>query len=146
MLTVLTRATVAAAVLLTGLLALQSTARADLHGHLHHLSLRLKSQLAVLHQEVDIHARPFPQYFHLHQDVVQMQRLAARIHHVAHHHGSYALLRADVYRLDRLMHHVEDLIDQLAWSGQIGPVTLNHWRRAMFPIRNTVHHMLAHLR
>jgi hypothetical protein len=146
MFTVISRSTIAAAVILTGLFAMQGTARADLHDHLHHLSLRLKWQLRVLHQEVDAHARPFPQYHHLHEDVVQMQRLAAHIHSVAHHHGSYAHLRADVHRLDRLMHHVEGLIEQLARSGQIGPFTLSHLRRAMYPVRTTVHHMLAHLR
>lgn len=49
-------------------------------------------------------------YKHLYNDTYEMYGLAAHIHELAHHHGSILHIRKDVEKLDKLFHHIEDLI------------------------------------
>ena len=132
-------------VAVAGLLNSGGTARADVHDHVDGLAVRLQREVQAVHREVDAHFRGSPQYRHLHRDVSELGRLASHLHDVAHRRGNVYHLRADVRRLDQLVHHAEELVDDMARGGRLGGTTLDHLRRSLHQVSDTVHHMVEHL-
>jgi hypothetical protein len=65
---------------------------------------------------------------------------------VADGHGSAAHLRADVEKLDRLYHHVEDLVHDLSHDRRIDYRTIRHIERELAGIGDTLHHLRDDLR
>jgi hypothetical protein len=130
-------------------LSVANTANAQSHAHIDRLAVRLQQQTAAMHSEVHAHFRGTRDYVHLDRDVAAMERLARHLHDVAHRGGSVSHLRSDARELDQLFHHVEDVIDRLARTGQINPRTMSHFRGVMGNVSDTLHHLrndLANLR
>ena len=93
--------------------AFAPAAQADTYSHIDGLAVQLQRQATLLDREFTAHYRHTSQYRHLHSDSIQMVRLAGHVHEVAHNHGSLAHLRSDLRQLDRLFHHIEDLVDEI---------------------------------
>jgi len=68
-----------------------------------------------------------------------MQQLAKHIHDVARRHGSIQHLRADVEKLDRLFHHIEDLVGSI--TQQVDRRAAVHFGLVMRNISGTLHHL-----
>jgi hypothetical protein len=130
-----------AAVSLLGLFAGSGAAQARSYAHLDHVARQLQRQARDLHDEVHAHFCNTRLYRHLDQHVAEMERLAAHLHEVAHRRGSILHLRADVSRLDRLYHDVEDLVDALARYREVDRRALTHLRRNLAQIGCTLHHL-----
>ena len=81
-----------------------------------------------------------------HEDVVAMQRAAAHIHDVIHRGGSRAHLRRDVRELDRLQHHVEDLVDRMIARRELSPAGASHIRQSLARAGRTIHRMMDEVR
>jgi hypothetical protein len=113
--------------------------------HIDRLARQLERQARDLHEEVDNHFRPSPQYRHLHDDVEELEELADHIHDVLHRGASVTHLRADARKLDRLFHHVEDLVRDMGRSRTIDRRAYAHLRESLSRLEDTVHHLLDDL-
>lgn len=113
--------------------------------HIDRLARQLERQARDLHDEVDAHFRPTPQYRHLHNDVEELEQLADHIHDVIHRGASVNHLRADARKLDRLFHHVEDLVQDMGRSRTIDRRAYFHLRQSLSRLEDTVHHLLDDL-
>lgn len=78
------------------------------------LAFALMRQTAAATREVRFGFRNAPQYKHLYQDVYDMYRAADHIHDVAHVAGNQRHILKDVEQLDELVHHVQELIDEMS--------------------------------
>lgn len=134
-----------AAVALASVLTSGGTVRAQSFEHIDRLAVRLQRQAEELHEEVHLHFRRTPQYRHLDRDVAAIERHAAHIHEVAHR-GDVRHFRADVRELDRLVHHVEELVDDLGRFRQLDRRAYVHLRRSLEQVADTVHHLSEDLR
>lgn len=128
------------------LVTIPGSARADTYDHMDMLALKLQKQTQALHREVDLHFKNTRSYRHLHEDIEQMEHLAAHIHELAHRHGSVAHLKADVDKLDRTFHHLEDVVRGLSRDRRIDFQTIRHIRQEMAGINDTLHHLQDDLR
>lgn len=122
------------------------------HGHNYHwyevidrLAVRMERQARGVLREVHAHFRSTPQYRHLDHDVHEMVELAEHIHDVAHRHGSRAHIRADVRKLDRLFHHVEDLVQRMAHYGRLDYQAYRHLKYSLRYMGRTLHDLLHEL-
>jgi hypothetical protein len=75
-----------------------------------------------------------------------MERLARHIHEVIHRGAGVRHLRRDVEELDRVFHHVEDLVNDLGRSRRIDPWTYRVIRSSLGRIERTLHHLRDDLR
>jgi|GEM_PF-2159564 len=116
--------------------------------HLDDLALQLQRQSQQLYWEFRNHYSHTPSYRHLISDASEMYQLSAHVHEVAHHGGSPAHLQADLQKLDRLFHHVEDLVRDIErnhghpWHGGHIHGDTRHVRRILASMEDTLHHML----
>lgn len=62
-----------------------------------------------------------------------------------HHGASVAHLWADLAKLDRLFHHVEDQVADMARFGELDRRALRHFRQDLRRFRETLHHLREHL-
>jgi len=124
---------------------LANTVNAAPGSHLDEVALRLQRQAAELNREFRLHFRHTPEFGHLVSDANQIQAKAAHIHRVAHHSGSVWHLRHEVEELDRLFHHMEDVVDRIdrhAAHG-IGHIHghLAHVYDLLDDMEDTLHHL-----
>ena len=129
----------ASAILATGLIA--GTAQAQSRDHLDRTARQLQAQLRDLHDEAHTHFRSTPQFREMDRHIGEMQQKAAHIQEVIRRRGGVDHLRADVRDLDRLLHHVEDLVDALGRSGQIDRQAFAHLRQSLRRVSQSVHHL-----
>ena len=104
--------TITALTITAGLLA--SDARADHDETIEELSLSLMQQTAAATREVRFGFRRAPQFRHLYQDVYDMYVVAKHAHDVSHVAGNRTHLLKDVQELDELIHHAQELIDEMS--------------------------------
>jgi chemotaxis protein histidine kinase CheA len=116
-------------------------AQAQSYEHIDRLARKIERKAHDLHKEVDAHARRTPQYDHLHRDVGEIEKLAAHIHEVAHKEGDMRHIRDDAKKLDRLVHHAEEVLDELARSRRIGREAYGHIREEFDALARDVHHL-----
>ncbi len=87
--------------------------------HVDNLAYSLKVQTVRISRELRYHFRCAPQFRHLYQDVCDMYTIADRIHRntryalIRPHATSTWCLASDVAELDRLFHHVQELVDEM---------------------------------
>lgn len=91
------------------------------------LAYSLMRQTAAATREVRLGFRHSPQYKHLYQDVYDMYSAADHIHDIAHVAGSQRHILKDVEQLDELVHHVQELIDEMSGPA-VGHLSHNHYR------------------
>jgi hypothetical protein len=91
-----------------------SDARADHDETIEELSARLMRQTAAATHEVRFGFRRSPQFKHLYQDVYDMYIAAKHAHDVSHNPGNRQHLLRDVQELDELIHHAQELIDEMS--------------------------------
>jgi hypothetical protein len=138
--------------------ALPAAAQADTYSHIDGLALRLQKNTRLLDREFSTHYRHTAGYRHLRSDSVEMARAAGRLHEVAHEHGSLSHLQSDLRQIDRLFHHLEDLVNQIeheadfddhhgrfgGYGGHIHGDT-SDVRRLMNSIEDAIHHLQSDL-
>lgn len=134
-----------AAVIVAALSALGAKAEAASYEHIDTLALRLQNQSSTLYWEFRNHFSHAAHADHLLSDTADMYRLAKHIHEVAHFGSGLNHIAADLDKLDRQFHHLEDLVSHInedaAFGG--GHVHGNTWhvRRLMRQMENTLHHL-----
>lgn len=111
-----------------------------LSAHLDRLALQMQRQAEVMHREVHAHFRNTPQFTHLDADVAKLERVARHIHDLAHHHGNLSHIRRDVEEIDHLYHHVQELVNAVSLSGQVGYDEIRHLRLAIAQLGEIIHH------
>lgn len=145
---------------LTILTTFVSSARADVFEHIDGLASQLQNQAARAASEVRYHFQGIPQYRHLYSDIYEMYTLSAHIHELVHEGRNLNHLRADVASLDRLFHHVEELVDDIRvvefrgrrgfhWGHfHTGPTRddLRRLRNLLSRMEDTIHHLQDDLR
>lgn len=134
-------ASLAATVTAIGLFSGTGTAQAQSNEHIDRLALRVQRQAQYLQTQVRTSCGYTPQYRHLEYDVAEMVRAAAHLHEAAHCGGNSVHLRADVRRLNRLYHHVEEEVDQLVYSGTADPSSIASIRRRLAGLGQTLYHL-----
>ena len=110
------------------------------------LALRLARDAKGFLAEVHANFRRTPQYRHLDHDAHEMEELADHIHEVAVRRGSVAHLRADLRKLDRLYHHVEQLVAQMARCRGLDYRAYRHLRYTLSLMGHSLHDMARYLR
>lgn len=123
------------------LTALATTANAQTasFAHIDRLATQLEGQIKHLMHEVHVHYRHTPQFAHLDHDAHEMVEAAKHIHDVVHRGANLSHLQRDVEQLDRLYHHMEDLVRHMYGRD------LRHIRKSMAAIGQTLHHLRADL-
>lgn len=122
-------------------IALGGNVQAQSLSHIDRMAQQLQSELRVVHQEVHEHFRPFPPYADLDRDITAMEQRAAHLRELIHRGGSLRHLRADVQDLDRLLHHIEELVDSLARFREIDRRAYAHLRQSLDRVSRTLHHL-----
>ena len=89
-------------------------ARAGHDETIEELSVSLMRQTAAAAREVRFGFRRSPQFRHLYQDVYDMYVAAKHAHDVSHNAGNRQHLLKDVQELDELIHHAQELIDEMS--------------------------------
>jgi hypothetical protein len=130
-----------AALAVVGLLAGAGSANAQTAKHVDRVVVKLQRDLRDLHREVDRHFRDTRRYRELDRHVVEMEQAAAHIHKVLHEGGGRRHLREDVRKLDRLFHHVEEVVDEIAERGRVDRRTVRHIREMMRQVGSSLHHL-----
>ena len=139
--------TIARTTLLTtvsmALLACTTTpADAASYRHIDRLALRMQSQTRGLVTEFAQHYRHKTGYRHLRADAIELYRVAAHIHLVAHQSGSIYHLQHDVERADELFHHLEGVLARTdrSYGGHAHGDT-RHVFELMHNLEQTLHHL-----
>ncbi len=125
--------------------------------HIDDLAARLQRQTARLTYEVEHQFRYTRDYKHLLHDAEDMEDLARHIHDVAHDFGSRRHIAADLRKMDRLFHHIEELIDGMEYRARLRArdcryrrscrfrgvrlAQIRQLQRIMSRISNTLHHL-----
>jgi hypothetical protein len=115
------------------------TAKADHFEHLDGVAIDLRNQASRAAWEVRNNFRGTPEYQHLYRDVYEMYSTANHIHELIDRGVDIDHLRADVRTLDRLFHHVEDVVRNIRPAGDFdfhGRGFRGHLHGAMGPSRN----------
>jgi hypothetical protein len=104
-------------VALAALLTSATSAQAMSPAHIDRLALTAQRQAAVMAQTLRNDFRHSSRYSHLYRDASQMYWKANHIHKLAHHgiHTRTELrhLRRDIAELDRLQHHMQEMVDSM---------------------------------
>lgn len=118
------------------------SANADTYDHIDTLAVKVQSQSRELIKEFAQHYRHKPRYTHLHSDAVQLYRVAAHIHLVAHQHKSIHHLQSDLRKADQLFHHLEDVLKQTdrSFGGHTHGAAF-HVFELMHEVEDTLHHL-----
>ena len=139
----LTNATLAA----LALAVLAGSANAADYRHLDRIALRITKNTEALFREFRYHYRHTSEYRHLISDARELRSHALHIHDVAHHRGSLCHLARDVRDMDRLFHHLENVVERVErsshceyHSGHIHGNT-SHVARLMHAIEDDLHHL-----
>jgi hypothetical protein len=111
----LSSTTIAALTITAGLFA--GDARADHNETIDELAVSLMRQTAAATREVRFGFRRSPQFKHLYKDVYDMYCAAKHAHDVAHNSGNRQHLLNDVQKLDELIHHAQEVIDEMSGPG-----------------------------
>jgi hypothetical protein len=119
-----------------------TTANADTYHHIDKLAVEVQSQSRQLMSEFSRHYRHKSGYSHLRSDALQLYRVAAHIHTVAHQSGSIHHLRNDLERADKLFHHLEEVFARtdLSFGGHTHGNT-NHAFELMHDLEMNLHHL-----
>jgi len=119
-----------------------TSANADTYHHIDTLAVEMQSQSRELISEFSLHYRHKPGYHHLRNDAVQLYRVAAHIHSVAHHSGGVHHLRNDLQRADQLFHHLERVLAQTdrSFGGHTHGAT-HHVFELMHNLEVNLHHL-----
>jgi len=129
------------------LLAVASTASADVYSHLDNIAIKVKVKGQALSSEVRAHYAHTPYYRHLLSDSYEVAALADKVHDIAHHHGDIYVLDAYLTRLDRLFHHVADLIESTERAARYGhghvACDTRHVKHLLHDLEGLLHHMLS---
>lgn len=131
----------------TSLSALPSSASAATYHHIDTIAVRIARESAELFREFRIHYRHTAEYPHLISDARELRNHARHIHDVAHRNGSLLHLANDLREIDRLFHHIEELVRRTERSarcdyrsGHIHGET-SHVASLMRAIENDIHHL-----
>jgi|GEM_PF-2060373 hypothetical protein len=119
----LSSTTIAALTITAGLFA--GDARADHNETIDELAVSLMRQTAAATREVRFGFRRSPQFKHLYQDVYDMYCAAKHVHDVSHNSPNRQHLLNDVQELDELIHHTQELIEEMSGRGN-GHATHGH--------------------
>ena len=126
-----------------------NVASADTYDHFDQIAHRIERQATELVREVR-HFRHTRQYGHLAQDAVALMRSARHAHNTAHVGCDLGHLEVDVREMDRLVHHIEDLLDDIEHSIIHGHGhahgNARHVRQVLHAIEDNVHHLWDDLR
>lgn len=101
------RTTLAALLAALGLTMTANTAQAE---DINWLTRVLEEDTRELVDELRIRFRHTAEYPHMNSDAVQLYQRAVQVRQVARFRGSWLHLRSDVAEMDRLYHHLEQLI------------------------------------
>ena len=152
------KTTILAAAVLTVSTLFTSTAKADHFEHIDSLAAQMRNQASRATWEVRNNFRSAPEYRHLYRDVYEMYTTADHIHEIIHTGTSIEHIRADVESLDRLFHHVQDVVrgirptDEFSvhghgfhghWHTPVGPTRsdLRRLRSMLNQMEDTLHHL-----
>lgn len=154
--------TLLATAALTLLATFTGSARADEFDHIDSLATQMQNQTARAAAEVRRNFQGIPQYRHLYNDIYEMYTLAGHIHEMVHEGRNLNHIRADIASLDRLFHHVEEVVDDIRpvnihsghWHGShwghfhSGPSRddVRRLRNLMSRMEDTIHHLQDDLR
>ena len=121
-------------------------AHAASYEHIDSLALRLQNHAATLYQEFHLHYEHTAEFPHLISDAQNLYFQAARIHELAHCHGSLIYLANELRVLDHSFHHLDKLVHQVelgADFGHIGHVHVptSHVRRVLKRMQRDIHHL-----
>lgn len=126
-----------------------SVASADTYDHFDRIARDIERQSVALVRETR-HFRHTPQYRHLVQDAVALMRTAQHAHNTAHIGCDLGHLEADVRELDRLVHHLEEVVDDIEHGILHGHGhahgNANHVHQLLHAIEANVHHLWSDLR
>ena len=114
---------IAALTITAGLFA--GDARADHNETIDELAVSLMRQTAAATREVRFGFRRSPQFKQLYQDVYDMYCSAKHVHDVSHNAPNRQHLLNDVQELDELIHHTQELIEEMSGRGN-GHATHGH--------------------
>jgi len=124
-----------------------NSANATDYRHLDRIAVRIVKNSEALFREFRIHYRHSSEYRHLIDDVKELRSHAIHIHDVAHHRGSLAHLASDVREMDRLFHHLENVVERVEHnshhgyhSGHVHGRT-NHVASLLHAIESDLHHL-----
>jgi hypothetical protein len=118
------------------------TATAHEYDHIERLARRVEKQARIVHDEVDSH---FPRARTLHRYAVDLERLGAHLHDLAHERRQRNHLRADARKMDRLIHDMEDQVDRLRGTTRASRQGLRHIREALQDLHDSLRHLRKHL-
>ena len=90
-----------------------STANASSYRHIDILAVKMQRQSAKLYHEFRLHFRHTPEYRHLMSDARDLYYKSKHVHEVAHHRESLHHIKRDLAALDRLFHHLEELVEKI---------------------------------
>ncbi len=135
-----------AAVALSGLFWTGSAATAQSLQHLDRLAGILEWQTRNVHRELFAHYRFVPQFRHLDRDLRQMSRQTNQIRAMIQGRAGVRHMRSEVRELDRLFHHIEELVNDLPRYRTGDPQAARRLRSSLRTMENTLHHMQDDLR
>jgi hypothetical protein len=109
--------TTAALLTLAALTASASPAQAQSLEHIDRYAVAAQKQAASLCWEIRREFRHDSHFTHLYRDAYDLYRTASHMHEVAHHNSgtpsNMRHLRRDLATLDRKMHHIEGVVDDM---------------------------------
>ncbi|MEQ8786288.1 MAG: hypothetical protein RIC55_08310 [Pirellulaceae bacterium] len=116
--------------------------------HLDLLASRLQAQSRDLIGEFRLHYAHTAEYRHLVSDAYSVYRLAGHIHVLAHTSQSLHHIESDLRQLDRLLHHLHELVDHREIHPHGGHThgDTAHVHRLLGQMEDTLHHMLSDVR
>ncbi|MGH7129493.1 MAG: hypothetical protein ACREIV_13065 [Planctomycetaceae bacterium] len=122
----------------------------DTYHHIDELAFDVQKYTSSLYWEFRHHYSHTPDYQHLISDASQMYYLAKHIHEIAHHHGSVYHLEHDLEKLDRLFHHLENLVDEIEHEAFHGHGHVHghtgHVRSMLRRTESLIHHLQRDVR
>ena len=136
------RTTLLASFALAVLTFMPTAANADTYHHIDKLAVEMQSQSLELIQEITRHYRHKTSYHHLRSDALQMYRVAAHMHSVAHRSGDVHHLRDDLEKADRLFHHMDKTLKNTdrSYGGHTHGST-HHVFELMHELEVNLHHL-----
>ncbi len=119
-----------------------TSANADTYHHVDRLAVKMQSQTRELISEFSLHYRHKSGYSHLRNDAIQLYRVAAHVHSVAHQSGNVHHLRDDLQKADRLFHHMERVLAHTdrSFGGHMHGAA-HHVFELMHDIEMNLHHL-----
>ena len=113
---------------------------------IHDLAKDLEREAGRFHNVVDARYQRTNAYRHLHNDVEALESLAGRIHDLADRKANPGLILNELGKADRLVHHIEEVIDEMARFRDIDRDTIRTLRRRLSDVDDTVHDLARQIR